>query len=395
VNVFVLQCVEARICFVVVMANQLRVVSLLVLGFVFSNAETDHKWEAYKQEFSKRYASAEEEKERHGIFHESLKRIDALNLRNGDSVFGLNPTSDRRPEEKWAKGGKAPQVQSAPVMEVSSPRNPAAIDWRLSPAVTPVKNQGQCGSCWAFSVAETVESAYILKTGETYGMTFSPQQVASCTTTCDGCGGGWTYAGYEYLKSVPGLSSAWFWPYAQSLTPPGCLGPSCTQACSAHNVSQLTPDQFYIGHYATVSGYSYATPPCTGACATQDLTKLAAAVEQGPVSICVNAGAWSDYKGGVLTAEGCGSMASSSIDHCVQLIGYNTTAAKPYWIVRNSWDTVFGEDGYIYLEYGKNTCGLADVATVPELSNAARTDSFEHMYSLATGNSVSGPKIVV
>ena len=164
------------------------------------------------------------------------------------------------------------------------------------------------------------------------------------------------------------------------------------------------------GGYAKVSGYHYAVPPCTsGTCDTQvparrcrpeaarqpalpppdcahslaprplaaahprplclqDLSKLAAALEQTPVSICVNAGVWNDYVGGVMTAKACGPSGAAYQDHCVMATGFNATAPVPYWIVRNSWASTWGDEGYIYLEMAKNTCGLADDVTVPEVS---------------------------
>merc|ERR1711985_92346 len=76
---------------------------------------------------------------------------------------------------------------------------------------------------------------------------------------------------------------------------------------------------------------------------------------------------WNDYVGGVMTSAQCGSMAADEQDHCVQATGFNTTAPTPYWIVRNSWASGWGEKGYIYLEMAENTCGLADDATIPEV----------------------------
>merc|ERR1711959_563183 len=87
--------------------------------------------------------------------------------------------------------------------------------------------------------------------------------------------------------------------------------------------------------------------------------------EETPVSICVNAGTWNDYTGGVMTSAACGPMGAMYQDHCVMAVGFNTEAPVPYWIVRNSWATTFGEEGYIYLEMAENTCGLADDATIP------------------------------
>merc|ERR1712107_197510 len=129
-----------------------------------------------------------------------------------------------------------------------------------------------------------------------------------------------------------------------------------------------------------------------GACENQDLTGLAAALEKTPLSVCVNAGVWNDYVGGVLTSAACGSMGAADQDHCVMATGFNTSAPKPYWIVRNSWASTWGEDGYIYLEMSKNTCGLADDVTIPhvqldltEQESAEAAIRREAMYQKATG----------
>merc|ERR1711879_1122366 len=154
------------------------------------------------------------------------------------------------------------------------------------------------------------------------------------------------------------------------------------------------------GSYAQVSGYSYAVKPCTsGACENQDLTGLAAALEKAPLSVCVNAGVWNDYTGGVLTSAACGSMAADAQDHCVMAVGFNATAPTPYWIVRNSWATTWGDQGYIYLEMAKNTCGVADDATIPDVKvdlsiEEAREVEIrkEAMYQMAT-QSVYGQSV--
>jgi len=261
-------------------------------------------------------------------------------------------------------------VANAPVYEKKQPvKGVAAINWRTTDAVTPVKNQGQCGSCWAFSATSEIESQLALAGGDEYSIELSPQQITSCTPNTgtygsDGCQGGFTEGAYEYVKSAPGLTNSFNIGYQQSL-----VASSATVACSTFE-SKIEAiagaDASLSGGYATVSGYTYATPACTsGACDTQDLAKLAAALEETPVSICVNAGAWNDYTGGVMSSAQCGSMAADYQDHCVQATGFNTTAPTPYWIVRNSWASGWGEKGYIYLEYSKNTCGLADDATIP------------------------------
>merc|ERR1712159_468393 len=169
---------------------------------------------------------------------------------------------------------------------------------------------------------------------------------------------------------------------------------SDTLACPTAKVKQIDGvDQVLSGGYATVTGYSYAVPPCTsGSCDKQDLAAFAAALEKTPLSICVNAGNWNDYTGGVMTSKACGPMGADYQDHCVMATGFNTTAPTPYWIVRNSWSSTWGEEGYIYLEMAKNTCGLADDATIPhvklDLSDKEAAEAAqrrEAMYQRATG----------
>jgi len=338
----------------------------------------------------------------YALFKESQTRIAKLNSL-GDAVFGLTWTSDRRPEEKHAKGYKKPEgfVPTAPVFEKQiERRNPASINWRTTDAVTPIKNQGQCGSCWAFSATSAIESQLALQGGDAYSIELAPQQITSCTPNtgdygCDGCNGGFTEGAYEYVKGTVGLANSFYIPYEQSLDQT-----SKTKSCKpiAKKVQAMNgTDAMLTGGYATVSGYSYATPPCnSGACASQDLDKLAAALEETPVSICVNAGAWNDYTGGVMTSAQCGSMAADMQDHCVMATGFNTTAPTPYWIVRNSWSSTWGVEGYIYLEMSKNTCGLADDATIPQVAldlteeQASRAAANrERMYQEATYGSTS------
>lgn len=111
--------------------------------------------------------------------------------------------------------------------------------------------QGQCGACWAFSTAETVESEW--KFQGNYLWEFSPQQVASCTTSCDGCGGGNQILGFEYLEGVVGLGSEWFAPYTQSMYET-CETARCTESCSDFSMADLEIYSSLTGPYATVTG---------------------------------------------------------------------------------------------------------------------------------------------
>jgi len=345
----------------------------------------DDEWEAYKTQFKKVYTDDVDEAERKQIFAENMVRINDLNEKNGEYVFGWTRQTDRKEEEKHYRGAKRPSVTLSAEVVLSQTTPPAAVDWRKTIVVTPVKNQGQCGSCWAFSATQTIESQYALDAAPEYAISFSPQQITSCTTDCYGCQGGWPYSGYNYVKGVAGLSNEWYWPYTQSM-----IAQSTTAACSTNVTIFDGPDAELAGGHATVTGYNYVIPQCSsGACDSQDMNGLAAAVAEGPVSICVNAGAWNDYSGGVLSQSACGGYGADDLDHCVQLVGYNTTASSPYWIVKNSWSTTWGEDGYIFLEYPANTCGLGNEATRPIIGNAVAESAHKQQLQMQASGEIS------
>jgi len=333
----------------------------------------DPAWDQFKAKYKKTYVSDADEHERYALFKASQIRVDEFNALNGQASFGINEMADRFPEEKHWKGYKKPEgfIHKAPVMSFTDLRSPPSINWRLTRAVTPVKNQGQCGSCWAFSATEAIESQLILATGGKVDIALSPQQITSCAPDapdaveypCRGCQGGFPEGAYMYLMNgPPGLASSFYIPYEQSLT-----NSTPTMSCPWEKVHEIGQSR-RTGGFAQVAGYHYATPPCIqGECDSQNLTALAAALEKTPLSICVNAEKWSDYAGGVMTAAACGSMSAEAIDHCVMLVGFNAKVETPYWIVRNSWGSEWGDGGYIYLEMANNTCGLANGATIPEL----------------------------
>ena len=140
-----------------------------------------------------------------------------------------------------------------------------------------------------------------------------------------------------------------------------CSGPRCTEKCDDLDIDILKTKSSLTGPYATVTGYDYAVPACaSGACNNQNMTLLAQNIaSHGPASICVNAANWSKYEGGVMSTSACGGFAADDLDHSVQLTGYNADAHTPYWIVRNSWATDWGQNGYIYLSivtYSFHTC---------------------------------------
>jgi len=215
-------------------------------------------------------------------------------------------------------------------------------DWRTAGAVTPVKNQGQCGSCWAFSATEGLESGWFL--GGHKLVALAPQQLVSCDKVDQGCNGGDLPTAYKYIEKAGGLESEASYPYTS--------GGGANSACKFNAKSIV----------ASMKNWTYAIPPCYDTCKSQNEGNLQKAVAAyGPASICVNANPWQFYTGGVMKASCPGGY--SQLDHCVQLVGYHSSGSNNYWIVKNSWAANWGEQGYIYIQIGKNLCGVADEAT--------------------------------
>lgn len=281
--------------------------------------------------------------------------VNCTDFFNGsECIFGITEFSAMFADEfAMSKLGYQRKGEHSHALALSTETLPAApnkIDWRAKGAVTPVKNQGNCGSCWAFSTCETVESAVFMSTGKL--PILSTQQLISCDKTDGGCNGGDTVSAYAFLKRVGGLGTAADFPDKSHVT--GRSG-KCKR-----NIKKAVK----------ITGFTYAVPPCNGGgCTHQNEGGLATALAaKGPISICVNADGWQVYKGGVYSRKCSGAY--SDLDHCVQLVGYDKTGSTPFWIIRNSWTTTWGINGYIHLKMGENACGVADEATIPKVATA-------------------------
>jgi C1A family cysteine protease len=289
-------------------------------------------FEAYKAQFNKQYSSPDEEALRFENFKASLDRIQSRN----SEVFGLTKFSDMSTEEfkSTLLGYVRPESRADVGVLTSDITAPQTLDWRNQNMVTPVKDQGQCGSCWAFSTVENIESMYCMKNNIdcTTFAPLSPQEIVDCDTTDQGCNGGDPPTAYAFVMQEGGLEDDSDYPYT-----------AADGTCNFQ--SNLVK--------VTISNWQYATTN------SDEQTMQNNLATWGPLSICVDAEPWQDYTGGVLMASDC----SNSLDHCVQLVGYDMTQSTPFWIVRNSWGTSWGENGYIRLQYGQDTCGCADEAT--------------------------------
>jgi len=299
------------------------------------------QWRQWKATHDKVYAQ-DEEPIRFQNFLASIQRIANLNAKATSAKFALNKFSDMSSAEFRAFYLlKNPILTNKTAPRTFIPVNkdndlPDTFDWRPKGAVTAVKDQQQCGSCWAFSATENIESIWMLKNGRNVSnmAPLSPQQIVDCDSYDDGCDGGNPPTAYQYVIEAKGMDTNADYPYTG------------TDGNCAFNANKV---------YAKITNWAYA---CNY---WEEDTLRAALVQNGPPSICVDAANWQDYQSGVMTAYECAWV--NMLDHCVQAVGYDMTASTPFWIVRNSWSTGWGENGYIRLEYGHNSCGLTNEAS--------------------------------
>mmetsp|Transcript_31401 Transcript_31401/g.32584 ORF Transcript_31401/g.32584 Transcript_31401/m.32584 type:complete len:374 (+) Transcript_31401:3-1124(+) len=291
--------------------------------------ENHHEYtiEHYMVQFNRVYADENEFLMRKTLFDENMKKINDI---NNDKTMtwkaGVNHMTDLLPEELQAKRGY--KLITPKSSKTATPfRNlrsksfddfPKSVDWREKGVVNPVKNQGGCGSCWAFATISVLESHAAINSGKLLNL--SEQQVVDCTPNphhcggTGGCEGADAPLGFEYLRATGGASLTADYPYHQR-----------DETCKDQDVEKVVS---LDGFHLIPDNDPYA------------LTE--ALVNRGPISVTVDASNWHLYHSGILNG-----FQGAETNHGVVLVGYGEDADGKYWIIRNSWGPAYGEDGYI------------------------------------------------
>jgi cathepsin L len=304
-----------------------------------SEEKYQSEFASFVKRFNKQYAH-DEFFGRYQIFKANYNKIRLHNMGQSTFSMAVNEFADMTFTEFHSKMTGYIHRDDALLHSLNSegPHNnvaaPAAsIDWRQKNAVTPVKNQQQCGSCWAFSTTGSTEGAHAIKTGKLVSL--SEQQLVDCSAAQgnQGCNGGLMDQGFQYIITNKGITTEAAYPYTAK-----------DGTCKKGQTVAAT-----LSRFVNVKANNEAD--------------LLAAVNIGPVSVAIEADqqCFQFYSGGILADPSCGTQ----LDHGVLVVGYGTEGGKDFWIVKNSWGASWGEQGYIRLIRNKNECGIAESPSYP------------------------------
>jgi C1A family cysteine protease len=308
----------------------------------------DFHWKEFanfQDRFNRRYSNIQEFETRFAIFRKNFIGILEHNSDiNQNFTMGVNQFTDLTPEEFKAQyiGGLKVEVGSYNCKSFSSSASdaPVSIDWRTKGAVTSVKDQGQCGSCWTFSSTGAIEGAWAIHSGQLIDL--AEQQLVDCATGIaygsHGCSGGQMEGAFKYVIEN-GQCSLSSYPYTAQ--DGNCQ--KCTTVAHISSCSDVKPN---------------------------DQLSLKAAVAQQPVSIAIEADTryFQSYSSGVLTSSSCGT----NLDHGVLIVSYGSENGIDYFLVKNSWGTSWGDNGYVKIARSDSTndpgvCGIAMSASFPSV----------------------------
>ena len=300
----------------------------------------------FQDKYNKTYDSLSEFEKRFEIFKSNFHTILSHNSDiNNNSTMTVNKFTDLTPDEfkmNYISGLRAKSLSSGCKMysNTKSVNLPETVDWRLKNAVTSVKDQGQCGSCWTFSATGAVEGYWAIYKGQLLDL--SEQQLVDCATGVlygsHGCNGGQMDGAFKYIieNGQCELSS-----YPYTATDGNCK--KCESVVKVSSCYDVVPN---------------------------DQISLKSAVSQQPVSIAIEADTryFQFYSNGVLTSSSCGT----NLDHGVLIVGYGEEDGKKYWLVKNSWGSSWGDNGYVKIARSDSTndkgiCGIAMQPSFPSI----------------------------
>lgn len=277
---------------------------------------------------------------RFGIFLTNLRLVQQHNSSPHKFTVTLNQYSCYTPTEYRIMLGYKPTTQKSkpPTPLKKLTKQSLSFDWRMKGVVNDIKNQGNCGACWAFSVVQAVESIDSIAIGCTNLLRFSEQSLIDCNFDSIGCDGGNPYVAMAYIAS---------------------------EQDGKFNLEQDYPYKGVAGdclfdNYEKVGSLSDYIRISEG-----DEDELAQQIElRGPASVCIDAASWSFqlYNGGIYDEKACSPL---MLNHAVGCVGFGVEGETKYWIVRNSWGKSWGEDGYMRMIWENNQCGIASMAIIP------------------------------
>merc|ERR1711874_587216 len=333
-----------------VFVSKLKMKVLILVAFLAAASSLPSyksQFESFQFEHGKSYKSSAEQLQRFANFVKNVREIEEHNKSNKSWKKSLNRFADMSHEEfNQIMNGYITMPSPAGAMAAPKDINikdlPASVDWRDSGAISAVKDQGYCGSCWAFATIEIIESYLQINSGKTVEE-LSAQHITSCTPNelkcggSGGCQGSIPQLGFVYTQLF-GLTKEEDYPYTS-----GNLGVTGNCKYSPNSMDTL----------ATLRGYE--TLPRNSVEAVMNHI-----ANVGPLSVAVAASGWSFYGGGVF--DGCDYDRNIEINHAVQLVGYGTDPSEgDYWLVRNSWGGNWGDHGYIKLKREATAvCGTDD-----------------------------------